>query len=322
MNVSAACRTFGVQRSTYYVWKRQVERHGREDLRPRGRRKPKMPNQLSKMIDELILSFSIAHPELGPKRVPGELAREKWGAIVVSPNAVWKVMVRHGLTTRAKRFALVAGYAAAYEPPREAGNADEVAAVVNFARENGLRVAVRAEGHGAVVARDRRGSRAGAKRSEGPAVEHQRVTAAVQRDVEHAADDDRVVTGRVLGERRAVQHGDGTGQPREAVGADQDVEAREPIDARLRTLAHVADLGGEHVDREPGGASHAPPGQRRASRAERDERRAQRDRHERVDDQRIPARRRHERDARREVRQRLAEPARVDVVDALGARHG
>src|SRR6476646_9322675 len=31
----------------------------------------------------------------------------------------------------------------------EPGNADEVAAVVNFARENGLRVAVQAEGHSA-----------------------------------------------------------------------------------------------------------------------------------------------------------------------------
>ena len=31
----------------------------------------------------------------------------------------------------------------------EPGNAEEVAAVVNFARENGLRVAAQAEGHGA-----------------------------------------------------------------------------------------------------------------------------------------------------------------------------
>lgn len=120
-NVSAACRTFGVHRSTYYAWKRQVDRHGLEVLRPRERRKPKMPNQLSKMVEERILSFSIAHPGLGPKRVAAELGREKWGAIVVSPNAVWKVLCRHGLNTRAKRFALVAGYAAAYEPPRDPG---------------------------------------------------------------------------------------------------------------------------------------------------------------------------------------------------------
>jgi transposase len=119
--VSHACRVFGVHRSTYYAWKRQVDRHGLEILRPRERRRPQMPNQLSKMVEERILSFAIAHPGLGPKRVAGELGREKWGGIVVSPNAVWKVLRRHGLNTRAKRLALVAGYAAPYEPPRDPG---------------------------------------------------------------------------------------------------------------------------------------------------------------------------------------------------------
>jgi transposase InsO family protein len=98
-----------------------VDRHGLEVLRPRERRRPKMPNQLPKMVEERILSFSIAHPGLGPKRVSAELARHKWGAIVVSPNGVWKVLCRHGLNTRAKRLGLVAGYAAPYEPPRDPG---------------------------------------------------------------------------------------------------------------------------------------------------------------------------------------------------------
>ena len=120
-NVSAACRTFGVHRSTYYVWKRQVDRHGLEVLRPRERRRPQMPNALPKMIEERILSFAIAHPGLGPKRVASELRRQKWGGIVVSHNGVWKVLCRHGLNTRSKRFALVAGYAAPYEPPRDPG---------------------------------------------------------------------------------------------------------------------------------------------------------------------------------------------------------
>jgi transposase-like protein len=87
-SVSAACRTFGVHRSTYYAWKRQVDRHGLEMLRPRERRRPQMPNQLPKMVEERIVSFSIAHPGLGPRRVSSELAREKWGGIVVSPNGV------------------------------------------------------------------------------------------------------------------------------------------------------------------------------------------------------------------------------------------
>jgi transposase InsO family protein len=120
-NVSAACRTFGVHRSTYYAWKRQVDRHGLEMLRPRERRRPQMPNALPKMIEQRIVSFSIAHPGLGPKRVASELAREKWGGIIVSPNGVWKVLCRHGLNTRAKRLGLIAGYAAPYEPPRDPG---------------------------------------------------------------------------------------------------------------------------------------------------------------------------------------------------------
>src|SRR5215475_12259628 len=118
-SVSHACRTFGVHRSTYYAWKRQVDRHGLEMLRPRERRRPQMPNQLSKMVEERIVSFSLAHPGLGPRRVSSELRRQKWGGIVVSANGVWKVLCRHGLNTRAKRLGLIAGYAAPYEPPRE-----------------------------------------------------------------------------------------------------------------------------------------------------------------------------------------------------------
>lgn len=119
--VTHACRTFGVHRSTYYAWKRQVDRNGLEMLRPRERRRPQMPNALPKMVEERIVSFSLAHPGLGPKRVSSELARPKWGGIVVSPNGVWKVLCRHGLNTRAKRLGLIAGYAAPYEPPRDPG---------------------------------------------------------------------------------------------------------------------------------------------------------------------------------------------------------
>ncbi len=118
-SVSEACRTFNVHRSTYYAWKKRVERHGLEILRPRERRRPKMPNQLSQVVEERILAFAIAHPGLGPRRVASELGREKWGAMVVSPNGVWRALRRHGLSTRKRRLALVAGYRAPYEPPRE-----------------------------------------------------------------------------------------------------------------------------------------------------------------------------------------------------------
>jgi transposase InsO family protein len=118
IGVSAACRTFGVHRSTDYAWKQQVDRHGLEMLRPRERRKPRMPNQLSPLVEQRIVAFALAHPGLGPRRVASELARARWGGIVISANGVWRCLCRHGLNTRARRLSLVAGYRAPYEPPR------------------------------------------------------------------------------------------------------------------------------------------------------------------------------------------------------------
>jgi hypothetical protein len=47
-----------------------------------------------------------------------ELAQPRWGAISLSTNGVWRVLGRHGLSTRAKRDGLVAGDAAPPEPQR------------------------------------------------------------------------------------------------------------------------------------------------------------------------------------------------------------
>src|SRR6185312_2367842 len=116
--VSEACRLMGVHRSTYYRWKGQVEKSGLEMLRPRERRRPQMPNQLSPIVEQRIVAFALGHPGLGPRRVSAQLARREWGGLLVSPNGVYKTLVRHGLNTRAKRLALVAGYRAPYEPPR------------------------------------------------------------------------------------------------------------------------------------------------------------------------------------------------------------
>jgi transposase InsO family protein len=119
IGVSAACRSFGIHRSTYYRWKAQVERHGLGVLRPRERRRPKMPNQLSPLVEERIVAFALGHPGLGPRRIAAELARPRWGGLVVSHNGVWRCLGRHGLSTRRQRLSLVAGYRAPSEPPRE-----------------------------------------------------------------------------------------------------------------------------------------------------------------------------------------------------------
>ena len=96
-SVSHACRTFGIHRSTYYAWKAQVDRGGLEMLRPRERRTPQMPNQLSAVLEERIVAFAIAHPGLGPKRIASELGREKWGAIAAAPTASTRCCAATGL---------------------------------------------------------------------------------------------------------------------------------------------------------------------------------------------------------------------------------
>lgn len=85
--VSHACRTFGVHRSTYYRWKAPVDRQGLEMLRPRKRRRPVMPNQLPRIVEERIIAFSLGHPGLGPRRIAAMLARPEWGDLVVCLTA-------------------------------------------------------------------------------------------------------------------------------------------------------------------------------------------------------------------------------------------
>lgn len=116
VGVSRACEALGYHRSWYYRWKPLVERHGLEILRPRERRRPRMPNQLPPWVEERVLSFALGHPGLGPRRIAAQLALPMWGGLVVSASGVLKVLRRHGLGTRMRRLALVAGYAALPQP--------------------------------------------------------------------------------------------------------------------------------------------------------------------------------------------------------------
>ena len=77
-----------------------------------------MANQTSVLVEQRVVAFALGHPGFGPARIAAELARPKWGEIMLSTNGVWRVLRRHGLSTRAKRYGLVAGYAAPPAPER------------------------------------------------------------------------------------------------------------------------------------------------------------------------------------------------------------
>jgi transposase InsO family protein len=116
VGVSQACRELGYHRSSYYRWKPLVERHGLAILRPRERRRPRMPNQLPPWIEERVIAFALGHPGLGPRRIAAQLGLPMWGEQRVSASGVHKLLRRHGLGRRALRLALVAGYSAPLGP--------------------------------------------------------------------------------------------------------------------------------------------------------------------------------------------------------------
>ncbi len=117
-SVRAACRAMDIHPSTFYRWRKLMLRDGPEMLRPRERRRPRMPNATSGLIEQRVVAFALGHPTFGPKRISAELACPRWGGIKISANGVHRVLSRHGLGTRHKRLGLVAGYAAPPEPER------------------------------------------------------------------------------------------------------------------------------------------------------------------------------------------------------------
>src|SRR4051812_14495657 len=99
--VSHACRTFGVHRSTYYRWKAQVDRQGLEMLRPRERRRPQMPNQIPHIVEQRIVAFSPGSRSAADR---GDACAAGVGRVVRLVDGVWKVLRRHGISTRAWRL--------------------------------------------------------------------------------------------------------------------------------------------------------------------------------------------------------------------------
>ena len=100
IGVAAACHTFGVHRSTSYAWKHKIEREGLGALRPRERRRPRMPNQLSPLVEQCIVAFALGHPG----RVRGgsrPSSRTRAGAGLSSPQTASGAACAGTASTRA-----------------------------------------------------------------------------------------------------------------------------------------------------------------------------------------------------------------------------
>jgi transposase InsO family protein len=109
-NVSEACRTFGVSRTTFYRWQRRVETGGLEALMPKGRRPPAMPNQTPAWVVEELLAEAVVRPTLGARRYADQLCGR---GFQISASGVQKILGRHGLGRRRQRVGALAQLTAA-----------------------------------------------------------------------------------------------------------------------------------------------------------------------------------------------------------------
>jgi hypothetical protein len=82
-NVCAGCRAMGMHPCTYYRWKRQLDRHGPEILRPRERRVPRMANQTRVLVEQRVVAFALGHPGFGrPGSPPSSPGPRGWDRAV------------------------------------------------------------------------------------------------------------------------------------------------------------------------------------------------------------------------------------------------
>lgn len=95
-NVSLACRKSGISRSRFYELKKQYEADA-----PQPRRKPRMPNQTSREIEDRILELTRRYPTYSYLRISAKLRAQGDN---VTPSAVRGVWERHGLTARDRRL--------------------------------------------------------------------------------------------------------------------------------------------------------------------------------------------------------------------------
>ena len=75
-NITYTCRVFNLSRTVYYKWLKRFSKLGYLGLQDKKKAKPKIPKQIKKDKENIILNHIIEYPTHGPRRIANELRQE------------------------------------------------------------------------------------------------------------------------------------------------------------------------------------------------------------------------------------------------------
>lgn len=113
-SVSEACRQTGIDRTSFYEWKRRYALHGHEGLRSRSSRHASHPHTTQRSVEDRVKLLALEHPALGCDRLEKRLSSE---GLSVSATTIRRLMREAGLATSRERWLALDLPFATAEPP-------------------------------------------------------------------------------------------------------------------------------------------------------------------------------------------------------------
>lgn len=96
-NVTMACRTAHLGRSSFYAWKPRFEQGGYPALEQFHSRAPKRTRRVDPAIEHRVIALRQQHPSWGKQRIADELAKANGFTPLLTPNTVRRILEDAGL---------------------------------------------------------------------------------------------------------------------------------------------------------------------------------------------------------------------------------